>query len=98
VAKTHIPSTAQAKLIARLWAGFPHFYTLHSSYVDPTAGACIKHGWLVETGEAGKTPNGTDFKIYEPRDAGLDALASYLLAERYKRKSQASPTAQAESA
>jgi len=74
-------SAAQAKLVARIWAGghYPHGDKLPvGGYDTPTVNACIKAGWFEPTGDKGTHANGKPFEYYRVSQAGLFALADFL--------------------
>jgi hypothetical protein len=82
--KTPMPSPAQAKFIAWTWSGFMNAEVNVGDFRDATTAACIKNGWLTDTGRTGLFPNRSEYKIYVLSDTAMDALAGYLLDQRYK--------------
>lgn len=89
--KPPIPSIAQAKLIAHLWASGSKINI--GSYVMPTHLTCVKRGWLIPNGETGLFPNETEYKVHVLSESALDALEEFLREVRYKRtKANPSPS------
>lgn len=96
MAKTKLPSAAQAKRLAQLWAGkrtmsFMTKGPRHSPepYNDPTTLALIKYGWVLRSGkmENGREfANGTEWEVCTLADSGVDALEDFLREERYRRQ------------
>ncbi len=71
-----VPSLAQAKLLARLWGEGRGVCV--GGYIDPTAAACIKRGWLSPNGETGTFPNGAPWVRHVASPYGLLALERFL--------------------
>ena len=71
-----LPSTAQAKLLAKVWAGTA-VPTHADDLTEPTTMACYSRGWLAETGEIGTYPNGRAYSELGLTDAGMLALAQF---------------------
>ena len=90
--KKQKPSRAQAKFIARTWSRFTNTEINVGRYLDPTTAACIKYGWLKNTGRTELHPNKTEFEIYILSDLALDALETYLREDRYKRQAAQNPS------
>jgi hypothetical protein len=83
-AKDRIPSQAQAKFLARTWSGFMNG-DINVGDPDSTTAACIKYGWLVDSGRTGFFPSGAEYNVFVLSVAGEEAIAAYLLDCRYKR-------------
>lgn len=79
----NIPSYAQVKLLAHVWANGTT--KVGVDYVDATTKACVKRGWFTTNGETGKYPNGSDYHVCILSDAGYGAIEDYLRNARYKR-------------
>jgi len=89
--KTPKASEAQAKFLARLFAGWTTSYS--SGYNEPTRAALLKRGWI-SLGEGYPAPN-PELTLYPMMltTAGEEALLSHLMERRHQRimKSGATP-------
>lgn len=83
-------SEAQAKFLARLFAGWATSYS--SGYNEPTRAAVLKKGWI-SLGEGYPAPN-PEITLYPMTltTAGEEALLSHLLERRYRRAQGAGAT------
>lgn len=97
MAKARLPSLAQARRLADLWASKDQQLSVmtkgpqHSPepYNDPTTLALVKYGWFAPTSEKKSYTNGTEWDIYRMTDAGIDALENFLCEVRWKRAAAA---------
>lgn len=48
------------------------------AYRDSTEKACIRHGWIVPTGESGQWSSARHWERYRVSHAGIMALAAFL--------------------
>lgn len=97
MSKDRLPSAAQARRLADLWATKEQQLSVMTRgpqfnpepYNDPTTVALVKYGWFARTGETKSFTNGTEWDIYRLTDAGTDALESFFRHARYKRQEAA---------
>jgi hypothetical protein len=88
-----LPSPAQARRLATLWASEKKRLSVmtkgpkHSQepYNDPTVLSLVKYGWVTATGEKQSFANETEWDIYELNLKGTDALESFLYEARFRR-------------
>jgi len=83
-------SEAQAKFLARLFAGWTTSYS--SGYNEPTRAALLKKGWII-LGEGYPAPN-PEITLYPMTltTAGEEALLGHLLDRRYRRVQESGAT------
>lgn len=99
MAKKNLPSLAQAKYIARAWAGGANISVMTAGrgasepYVDPTVKACIARGWIAPLPNAQFFEYGHTYLSHKLTDAAIDALEEYFREQRYGRNIKATGTA-----
>lgn len=90
MAKTKIPSDAQAKMIAHHWSDWRHLRIMKRGrdntepYIEPTTNVLLKNGWIEPSGNLEYMENGYLWEGYTVSEAGLLALESYLQKRRFK--------------
>lgn len=95
--KERLPSPAQARKLAELWASRNQELSkmiqgpIHSSgpYNDATTLALIKYGWVSTTDTTKSFANGTTWEIYKISDRGIDAIENFFRETRYRRQKAA---------
>jgi hypothetical protein len=80
----NIPSKAQARCLAHLFAGDSGVH-VSENYVDASIRVLVNRAWVSETGDGGIYPNGTTYKIWKISESGLAALEDYLRGSRSRR-------------
>lgn len=78
ITKEKPPSSAQAKILARLF-GLNETIPVGQRWRDPTIEVLIKREWITPDGEKGKFPNGDDYVTYKVSHSGLRALEIFLI-------------------
>lgn len=79
------PTPAQARLLARMFAGKT---LVMSDHAEPTARVVAARGWTESTGKGGEFPNGTPFSIHQLSDAGEEALLRALLKRHHEKNAK----------
>lgn len=75
--KSPLPSKAQARNLARIFADGRPVPLADDGYVPPTISALAKRKWIVSTDLTGTYPNGSTYHFYELSEEGISALSRY---------------------
>ena len=78
--KNKVPSEAQAKRIAHLWASGKGVQ-IAKEYTEATSAVLLREGWIEPTGERGKYPIGWEYEVHKLSAKGLRALHTYFVAK-----------------
>jgi hypothetical protein len=79
-----IPSRAQARRLAHLFAGDGGVH-VSEGYTDASVSVLVNRAWVSETEDGGVYPSGRAYKIWKINAAGLIALENFLREHRLRQ-------------